>query len=145
MVSTTMTMGSPIHWTRIARLPSSFQKKTNALLAGEYKLFHKVVYDRVLELVIYSFVCMGLYWFGVVDFGVMVSGIMAQITLFLGFMRTFAIDFKFIKSVRCPLNLKNTEYYVLFQRCQPLITETEEELKEIKKGNDFLNDLIDLQ
>ena len=129
----------------LAKKYSAFQGRTRILLTDNYNALYYIAIHQVI--ILFGFVGMFIifWWFNIVTFGYAVLESILQGFLVGGFLFKFRKEFQHVKSVIHQPDFKTTEYFTLYQKCQPGITELEEELKEIKKGNDFLNDLIDLQ
>jgi Asp-tRNA(Asn)/Glu-tRNA(Gln) amidotransferase C subunit len=115
---------------------TTFQDKTRILLADKYNVILHIKWFQYGTLFVCGLLNIIIWLFNIISFGMALSSVLIYWTLMLTFM------FKFHEFRQ---DIKNTEYFILYHRCQPSIKELEEDLKKIKKGNDFLNDLIDLQ
>ena len=49
------------------------------------------------------------------------------------------------KNIYSEIPLDNSRYHKVCKKYMPVIDEVKAELAELEKGNDFLNDLIDVQ
>ena len=130
---------------KLVKKNMAFQGKTRALLSDKYDSLYRIMCHHVFMLIGFVVGMFILWMFNFVEFGTCVSEVTLHGTIVMVFMFTFREEFQHVKSIRGVMDLKDTEYYTLYKRCQPSITELEEELKDIKKGNDFLNDLLDRQ
>lgn len=122
-----------------------FQSETKDLLVVNYTLVYQLVYDRLFMTSIVAILCVLLCYFNYMTLRNVSIIIFLEFTLMFITFTSFREECSFIKSIRVSPHIKDTKYQVLHQRYMATIKEISVELHDAEKGNDFLNDLIDLQ
>ena len=124
---------------------AKFQSETKDLLVVNYNLIYKLAYDKLVMAGIMVILCALLCYFNCLTLRNASLMIFMEFTLMYITFSSFKQECSFIKSISAYPNIKNTKYQVLHQKNMPSIKEISEELHDAEKGNDFLNDLIELQ
>ena len=111
----------------------TFQEKTGSLLKDQHIVIQSVGTHQILSFASIISLMFILWWFNGVDFSHVVFEISMQGAIFASFYINFNKHFSDAK-----------HYIALQKKYNAIIKESHDELKEAEKGNDFLNDLVDL-
>lgn len=124
---------------------SKFQNETSILLADSYNTIYRLVCDKVCTLLTIMGICLILWYFNCMTFSDIVFTATLDLSLMAVSLYTFRLECSYIKDIRVTPNIKDTKYHILRQKYMPVINDLDAELTELEKGNEFLNDLIDMQ
>lgn len=124
---------------------SNFQNETRTIAMSNYSTIYWLVCDKVLSLFVLFTMYVMLWFMNCVTFVDITLATVLDILVIGLTMYSFREEFSFIKYSWAAPKLSDTPYKVIHQKYMPVINEKMSELAELEKGNEFLNDLIDLQ
>lgn len=124
---------------------AEFQNETRTLLMNQYAIVHQFTYDMYLDTAFVLAICAILYWFKFISMIDLIFTLTFKFGMFTVKICNYQKYMPYIKNIFKKINLNDTPYYDVSKKMLPKIQVIQDELKNIEAGNNFLNDLIDLQ
>ena len=124
---------------------TKFQNESRNLIVDNYNTIYKLLCDKVASMCISFIVYMILWFMNCASFVYVVLLVTLDAALIMFTFLSFCNEFSYVKDIRYAPDIKDTKYHVIQHKYAPVISEKTSALAKIEKGNEFLNDLIDMQ
>lgn len=124
---------------------AKFQNESRNLIVDNYNTIYKLLCDKAVSMCIIFIVYMILWFMNCVSFVDVVLSVTLDSVLIMFTFRSFRYECSYVKDIRYAPDIKDTKYHAIHHKYATVISEKMSALAEIEKGNEFFNDLIDMQ
>lgn len=124
---------------------AKFQNESRNLIVDNYNTIYKLLCDKAASMCIIFIVYVILWFMNCVSFVDVVLSVTLDAVLIMFTFRSFCNECSYVKDIRYAPDIKDTKYHAIHHKYASVISEKMSALAEIEKGNEFINDLIDMQ
>lgn len=124
---------------------AKFQKESRNLIVDNYNTIYKLLCDKAASMCIIFIVYIILWFMNCASFVDVVLSVTLNAALIMFTFRSFRYECSYVKDIRYAPDIKDTKYHAIHHKYATVISEKMSALAEIEKGNEFFNDLIDMQ